>query len=715
MKQEIQLSEEDMLTLQKCLNQGMEPPQELAKKLFPSLYANFDFKSLKDSKIPTIEYQGKRTEAAILNDATAFGGGSPLQLVRSFDGGKINKGATQLDLFGQPDDKIEENWQNLIVAGDNLQFLKTCYLNQDPIIKDKVKGKVKLVYIDPPFATKSDFASKEGEDSYADKLDRAEFVEQLRERLIFLRELMAEDGVIYVHLDERMIHYLKVVMDELFGKDNFQNAIVWQRTNAHNMPTKTFIRTTDTVLFFSKSQHFIFNQQYGKYSDAQLKRYKPDKSGRLFTGRDLTFSTANPSRQFEWRGTKPPINRSWGFPKDELERLWNEGRILKKKDGTPRLDGLKVFFDEAKGSPTTNIWDDVSRIGNTSNERMAYPTQKPEALLERIILASTNPGDLVMDVFAGSGTTAAVAEKLGRRWIVCDFGKHAVYIIQKRMCLISESQKLQNNSKKKESYNKPPKPFCVVSVGAFDFGKIMNLRENRDAYIRFVMGIFGITERDDNLSKKYRVSNVCALKDGNPVEVYPIWDDEFLKNVRIDEEYLKGILAQSGGKLKGDYYMVAPETCVRVGETVLKNANGDKVTFKMLTFPYKVLEEVARNFSIEEQPSSQDNINKLISSVGFYFHEEVSISIKKSAKGCKVTDFQTSIVDQTGNRYQSLDGLAMILLDTDYDEQRGFTVDTVIYQKDIKDNAVNVKEITDKSAIIAIDKHGNESEIYRLQ
>ena len=122
---EIKLNEEDMLTLQRCFNDGIEPPQELAKRLFPSLYASFDFKTLKDSRIPTIEYQGKRSEAAILNEASDFGGGSPLQLERSFDGGKINKGATQLHLFKESAEEDDTNWRNLIVQGDNLQFLKT--------------------------------------------------------------------------------------------------------------------------------------------------------------------------------------------------------------------------------------------------------------------------------------------------------------------------------------------------------------------------------------------------------------------------------------------------------------------------------------------------------------------------------------------------------------------------------------------------------------
>ena len=320
-----------------------------------------------------------------------------------------------------------------------------------------------------------------------------------------------------------------------------------------------------------------------------------------------------------------------------------------------------------------------------------------------------------MDVFAGSGTTAAVAEKLGRRWIACDFGKHAIYTIQKRLCEIADSKKLERKDKKKKvKHGKPPKPFCVVSVGAFDFAKIMNLRQNRDAYISFVLGIFGITERDDGLAVKFRVSNICALKDNNPVEVFPVWEDAYLHNVRVDGEYLQDVVVQSGGGLKGIYYLIAPENCVRVGETELKNANGDKVIFKILTFPYKVLEEVSRNFSIEEQPNTATNINKLISSVGFYFNEEVTVSVSKSKKGLRITGFDTLILDSDGKRCKGLDGLAMIMIDTDYREENGFTVDTVIYAKDIKDKEVGVTNVSKNTAVIAIDRHGNESPITKV-
>lgn len=708
----LDLSEEDLLVLQKCLNDGTEPPPELAKKLFPSLYATFDFKTLKDAKLPTIEYAGKRSEAAILNEASAFGGGSPLQLERYFEGGKISKGTNQLDLFRESKGQPESNWRNLIVQGDNLQFLKTCYLNQDPIIRDKVKGKVKLIYIDPPFATKGDFEGNVGEDSYADRVDRGEFIEGLRERLIYLRELLADDGSIYLHCDWHMGHSIKLIMDEVFKSGLFHNHITWKRSTPRGNAYRRYPELTDYIFFYSQSSQYAWNQQYGEYRTAYIEKYYSyidETTGQRFQPTSL-LGHAGINPVYEWRGIRKP----WRYPKHRLDEL-DAKKLLywPKEDGIPRL---KRFLEDQKGVPIQSLWDDIPPVNSQAAEDTGFPTQKPEALLERIILASSNPGDLVMDVFAGSGTTAAVAEKLGRRWIVCDFGKHAIYTMQKRMCQIAESQKLGNQGKKKkEKYGEAPKPFCVVSVGAFDFQKIMNLRKNRDAYISFVMGIFGLAERDDKLAAKYRINNVCVLKEGNPVEVYPVWDDEFLRNVRVDEEYLRGILAQSGGKLKGDYYIIAPETCVRVGETKMKNSRGDRVTFKPLTFPYKVLEEVARNFSIEEQPSSPDNINKLISSVGFYFNETVEVEIKKTAKGLKINRFTTSILDRNEKRYEGLEGLAMLLVDSDYDEDKGFTVDTVIYQKDIKANEAAVTGLTSRSAVIAIDKHGNESSVMKIR
>jgi len=211
----INLEEEDLKKLFEAVNEGYEPPSELIGKLFPSFFeklkqdGKFDFQELIRQKIPTLEYAGKRPEGVILASASLLGQSAPLQVVRT---------------FGEPS---EDGWRNMIVQGDNLQFLKTVFINQDPLIKDKVKGKVKLIYIDPPFATKSEFQSQEGATSYSDKIGSAEFLENLRERVIFMHVILAEDGSIYIHLDQKMSHYVKLEIDEIFGKENFQNHIVW--------------------------------------------------------------------------------------------------------------------------------------------------------------------------------------------------------------------------------------------------------------------------------------------------------------------------------------------------------------------------------------------------------------------------------------------------------------------------------------------------------
>lgn len=332
-----------------------------------------------------------------------------------------------------------DGWRNKIFWGDNLQVMSH-------LLKE-FRGKVNLIYIDPPFDSKADYkksVSLKGnvassnrasfeEKQYTDIWNNDEYLQFMFERILLLRELLSPTGSIYLHCDYRKSHHLKLMMDEVFGPENFINEIIWLRTNSHNMKSKGYGRSNDHILFFTKNKEFTFNDQYLPYGEAQLGRYKEDANGRLFTGRDLTFSGANPAKQFTWRGTTPPPNRSWGLPKEELEKLWAEGRILTKQDGTPRLDGYKVYLDETKGTPLSCNWTDISRIGNTSGERLDYPTQKPEELLERVMKASSNPGDLVFDCFMGSGTTQAVAMKLGRRFIGADINLGAIQTTAKRL------------------------------------------------------------------------------------------------------------------------------------------------------------------------------------------------------------------------------------------------------------------------------------------
>jgi DNA modification methylase len=259
------------------------------------------------------------------------------------------------------------------------------------------------------------------------------YLAMMAPRLVELYRVLKPTGSLYLHCDPTASHYLRMLLDGVFGQLNFQNEMIWPRTNAHNITSKHFSRVHDTIFFYSKTDRFTWNPQFGKFSPRQLARYFPDpETGRLVTGQDLTM-TGNKARNFRWRGIKPPANRGWGLALEELEQLWAAGMILKRKDGSPRLDGKKVFLDEKRGKPISDIWMDIERVGNTAKERLGYATQKPQALLERIIRASTNAGDLVLDPFCGCGTTVHAAQKLGRRWIGIDVTYLAINLIKRRL------------------------------------------------------------------------------------------------------------------------------------------------------------------------------------------------------------------------------------------------------------------------------------------
>ncbi|MBA3036440.1 MAG: site-specific DNA-methyltransferase, partial [Desulfobacterium sp.] len=469
----ITLSDDEKAKIIDAINRETEPPPELMTKLFPHLAEKFDVAALDRAKIVTLEYSGKRSEAAILNQTLLVDAGSPLQVERCFKDGNPT-GQTQLDLFEQMQ-KNQSAWHNLIVQGDNLQFLKTCYQNNDLLIKDKVKGKVKLVYIDPPFATKSEFKGAGEIKSYSDKVGSSEFIESLRERLFLIKELLAPDGCIYVHLDQKMSHYIKIIMDEIFGKENFINEVIWKRTYAHN-DANQYGAIHDTLLYYSKSNKRTWNiiktppdKEYIEMFYDQIE----EGTGRRYARVDLTAAgvTKNGESGQPWKEINPSVKgRHWAYLPTELNELDKKGKIHWPKKGVPRL---KNYADEHEGVTLQDIWTDVRKIHNQSSELIGYPTQKPEALLERIIAASSEKEDLIIDVFAGTGTTGAVAEKLGRRWIMCDFGKHAIYTMQKRILRIKESNALEIEGSKQKKYNKNPNPFCVVSCGAYDFSRIM--------------------------------------------------------------------------------------------------------------------------------------------------------------------------------------------------------------------------------------------------
>jgi adenine-specific DNA-methyltransferase len=721
------LTEQEIQTVIEAINHQTEVSPELVKKLSPSFFeklaedAHFDVQKLDKYKIPTIEYAGKRSDTQILTHAALQGGNAPLEIVRCYEGGK-EKRQEQLKLFEKAQESGPDNgnWKNLIVQGDNLQFLKTCYLNQNPLIKDKVKGMVKLIYIDPPFGTGDEYGGGNGELSYSAKLQSTEFLESLRERLIFLKEMLRSDGALMMRIDYHFGHYLKVIMDEIFGKNNFRNEFIVNRIYKNVFGNSSFVpNSTDSIYMYSKTNEYsnIFNKMRRDKPRPAYWRHMDDSAGVRHPQERLVFDyklSPPPGKHFKYNQNS--INRmidegrirlkcsSCDFAMNKKGEVWRECQMCSEKE--PKLQYL------VKESYYINLqsnWTDIPGYSSGYN----YPTENSEELLERIILLSSTEDDLILDVFAGSGTTAAVAEKLGRRWIMCDFGKHAIYTMQKRMLEIESSKALGEDAS--GVYGVSAMPFCVVSVGAYDFSKIMNLRENKDIYIQFVCGLFNISEIDYALSNKYHIANVYAEKEGDPVEVYPVWDDVYLKEVKIDKDYLHGIIEQSGGKLSGNYYIITPETCTTVGNMEMENSRGESVIFHILSFPYKVLEEFARHQQLQEQPSSAGEINNLISSVGFYFNETVEAELIFTHEGLKINRFDTNALNSEGHKFEGLDGLAMVLVDKDYDGEI-FKMEEAVYAKDIEDDgSFKVDDLTDTVGVIIIDKHGNETEVKVLE
>jgi len=351
-----------------------------------------------------------------------------------------------------------KGWTNKLIWGDNKLILSS--LANGPIRQEiEAQGGLKLIYIDPPFAVGADFgfnieiggetAEKTQnvieEIAYRDTWGKgiSSYLSMMYERLKIMYNLLTEDGSIYVHCDWRVSSHLRLILNDIYGNDNFKNEITWKRTNAKSNVSKKYGTITDSILFYAKSDNYAFNLQTKEHSPEQLSRYKNTDEKGLYRCDDLT-SPGN-SRKFEWRGVVPGMNRSWAYSIEKLEELVEQGLIEFTSNGKPRKDGHKKYLTDTEGASVNNLWDELSRVGNTSTERLDYPTQKPEALLERIIKASSNDGDLIADFFCGSGTTAAVAEKLGRKWITTDLGRFSVHTARKR--LIGVQRELQSAGK----------------------------------------------------------------------------------------------------------------------------------------------------------------------------------------------------------------------------------------------------------------------------
>jgi adenine-specific DNA-methyltransferase len=464
-------------------------------------------------KKPRVAWQGMwRKEVAV---------SVPTQVVEIVRPGRAIRRGDELALDTrtvEARDKTTIPPSRLIWTNDNLVALQTLIDEKDPVTRDwRYRGKVDLVYIDPPFMVNNDFradstidididekagvqAKKEPSlveilayrDTWRQGLDS--FLTMLRQRLLLLKDLLAPTGSIYVHLDWHAVHYVKVLMDEVFGYDNFVNEIVWKRTSARS-DARGFNHVHDSLLVYAQSGQSFWNPVYGPLSTDYIKSHynQVDEKGRRFRLDNLTSPNPRPNMVYEWKGYAPPPN-GWRYSRETMAQMDEKGLIYYPKAGG-RL-AFKRYLDD-DGMPMLSIWGDLPPVNSQATERLGYPTQKPFALLERIISASCPPHGLVLDCFLGSGTTIEAAERLGRRWIGIDCGKYAIHLARKRLIQLHGQprpvEKPQydyvdcdhcNNIERKEKPQRSPGPFSVRPFTVENMGVYQRAEEWQDFQIK---------------------------------------------------------------------------------------------------------------------------------------------------------------------------------------------------------------------------------------
>lgn len=365
--------------------------------------------------------------------------------------GRLNRGLPLYEL--EKLERVGDNPKNMLIRGE---CLSACAYLKDKNIK------VDLVYIDPPFASGADYAKKvyirrnpqlaekiaKAEESmdieelrafeekmYGDIWNKEDYLNWMYENLVAIKSIMSDTGSIYVHLDWHIGHYVKILMDEVFGEDNFRNEIIWQRTYSSKAQTDGFGKIHESIYFYSNLENMVWNQLYLKPEDNYEENYnKYDENGRKYQSISLTQRGSGPARYFGDKLIDPPAGMHWIWSQENITKAYNEGKIIFTKNNFPRL---KKFLDEwdGKGKPIHSLWidEEVKSLNSWHGEALDYSTQKPESLLERIIKASSNEGMLVADFFGGSGVTAKVANDLKRNFILVDIGINSIQTTRDRL------------------------------------------------------------------------------------------------------------------------------------------------------------------------------------------------------------------------------------------------------------------------------------------
>ena len=410
----------------------------------------------------------------------------PFQIIEHVDEPRAEKDIKlQGDLFDSVTGRQLKGWTNKLIWGDNKLILSSL---KNGAMRDEIEkqGGIKLIYIDPPFDVGADFSMdiEIGGDTFTKKPNILEeiayrdtwgkgadsFIAMIYERLVLMRDLLAEDGGIYVHCDTRVNALMRLVMDEIFGQDRFNSMIVWKRRSGVVQKANQFGITTDFIFYYNKSEHFTFKPQYTTVgTDDYIKQRYSQKEldGRIYKLGDLSNPAYRPTLRYEYKGFPPP-EKGWAVSRKRMEQMDQEGRLHFPADKSKRLM-RKQFLDEWKGKPVQGLWDDIFPVNSQAKEKLYYPTQKSEALLERIIKTSSNENDIVADFFCGSGTTLAVAEKLNRKWIGSDLGKFGIHTTRKRMIGVQRQLKAE-----KKTY----RAFEILNLGKYERQYYVGINEN---------------------------------------------------------------------------------------------------------------------------------------------------------------------------------------------------------------------------------------------
>jgi len=400
----------------------------------------------------------------------------PFQSIEHIDEPRTETGKTDnLFAIDAHSRRQTSGWTNKLIWGDNKLVLSS--LKNGPLRKEiESQGGIKLIYIDPPFDVGADFSVdiEIGEETITKEPSMIEelayrdtwgqgtdsYLSMIYERLKLMRDLLANDGSIYVHCDWRVNSYLRLGLDETFSKANLRNEIVWQKIRSSKGQSNSFGNVIDTILFYSKSNEAIFNHQFVPLARERLEKhykYFDEKRSDYYQLCDFTQTGQGVPRKFGEKGEiAPPPGKHWIWAQEKIDEGLKEGLIVFTSGKMPRL---KRYLGQSKGNPMEDLWSDISPINSMSDERNDYATQKPEALLERILRSSSNKDDLVADFFCGSGTTLAVAEKLGRKWIGCDLGRFAIHTTRKR--LIGVQRELKDQGKAFRSFE-------ILNLGKYE-------------------------------------------------------------------------------------------------------------------------------------------------------------------------------------------------------------------------------------------------------